>query len=81
MIIELKDKIGAATTASTPTLGPGTSVAPETASSDSNIADAVAALTALGYKLPDADKAVRKAISALGDAAKTEAIIRTALNG
>ena len=45
-----------------------------------NAADAVAALTALGFKLPDADKAVRAAILKLSDEnASTEAIVKCAL--
>ncbi len=43
------------------------------------ISDAVAALTALGFKLADADKASRNALSKLGESASTEAIIKFAL--
>lgn len=43
--------------------------------------DAVAALTALGYKAADADQAVRRAALVLGAAATTEALIKKALNG
>lgn len=43
--------------------------------------DALAALMALGYKLPEADKAVRQAVSRLGPDAQTEAIVRAALSG
>jgi Holliday junction DNA helicase RuvA len=39
----------------------------------------VAALVALGYKVADADEAVRRASLALGDSATTEAMIRKAL--
>lgn len=42
--------------------------------------DAVLALTALGYKPADADKAVRTAALALGADASTEALIKKALN-
>jgi len=42
-------------------------------------ADAVAALVALGYKVPDADEAVRRASLALGASASTEALIKRAL--
>ena len=42
--------------------------------------DAVAALTALGYKTADADQAVRRAVLALGPGAATEALIKKALN-
>ena len=54
----------------------GTAAAP----AGTNAADAVAALTALGFKLPDADKAVRAAILKLSDEnASTEAIVKCAL--
>ena len=41
--------------------------------------DAVAALVALGFKLADADKAVRIASDSLGPDASTEAIVKKAL--
>ncbi len=41
--------------------------------------DAVMALSALGYKAPDADKVVRQAWIALGPAATTEQLIKKAL--
>jgi len=41
--------------------------------------DAVAALVSLGVKLPDADKAVRRALERLGPAATAEDLIRAAL--
>ena len=46
---------------------------------DSRLNDAVLALTALGYKSVDADKAVRQAWVALGSTASTEALIKKAL--
>jgi Holliday junction DNA helicase RuvA len=42
-------------------------------------ADAVAALVALGYKVSDADEAVRRASLSLGAAASTETLIKRAL--
>ncbi|MDR2737704.1 MAG: Holliday junction branch migration protein RuvA [Puniceicoccales bacterium] len=44
------------------------------------VGDAMAALISLGYKMVDAEKAVRRAISSVGDAASTEEIVRAALN-
>jgi len=41
--------------------------------------DAVMALVALGFKIPDADKAVRQALLALGPSATTEQLIKKAL--
>mgnify|MGYP001604126318 CR=1 FL=1 len=46
---------------------------------ENKIRDAVLALTALGYKAADADKAVRQAWVALGAKASTEALIKKAL--
>ena len=43
------------------------------------VQDAVAALSVLGYKVPDADKAVRQALVALGAGASTEQLIKHAL--
>jgi Holliday junction DNA helicase RuvA len=42
-------------------------------------ADAVAALVALGYKVGDADEAVRRASLNLGTGATTESLIKMAL--
>lgn len=59
----------------------GTAMAGSTASAaaSSTIADAVAALMQLGYKLDVADKAVRKSVEKLGTSAATESLIREAL--
>jgi Holliday junction DNA helicase RuvA len=55
-------------------------IAPGAGSDGSSaIGDAIAALLALGYKPADAEKAVRKAHTALGDSAATEALIKRAL--
>ncbi|MCB1123794.1 MAG: Holliday junction branch migration protein RuvA [Verrucomicrobiae bacterium] len=81
LIIELRDKIGV-TPGSTGSLSP---VFADKASGDSSeeagrFQDAIAALTALGYKLPEADKAVNRAINKLGSSATVEEIIKAALN-
>ena len=78
LVMELRDKLnpgelGHATAA--PTI-PGS---PGPAPAENKIRDAVLALTALGYKAADADKAVRQAWVALGAAASTEALIKKAL--
>jgi Holliday junction DNA helicase RuvA len=74
LVVELKARVGA---------GGGAAVALHSAAgapaAHSPHADAVAALVALGYKVGDADEAVRRASLALGDAATTEAMIRKAL--
>jgi Holliday junction DNA helicase RuvA len=72
LVVELKSRVA----------GPGDSpVAQEAggAAPRTPQADAVAALVALGYKVPDADEAVRRASLALGGSANTEALIKRAL--
>jgi len=74
LVVELKSRVGAAgdrARAAAPSGGPAQAAAPH--------ADAVAALVALGYKLGDADEAVRRASLALGSKATTEAMIKKAL--
>jgi Holliday junction DNA helicase RuvA len=74
LVIELKSRVGGITLA--PSSGDG-SFAPAGGNRHS---DAVLALTALGYKPADADKAVRQAALALGAEATTEQLIKKALN-
>ncbi len=71
LVVELKSKVGGTAT----TVEPG---APAEVSPSSH-RDAVAALTALGYKAADADQAVRRAALTLGPKATTEALIKKAL--
>jgi len=74
LVVELKAKVGAGAGAVLTLLsekGPAAAQSPH--------ADAVAALVALGYKMGDADEAVRRASLALGESATTEAMIRKAL--
>ncbi|MDR1414115.1 MAG: Holliday junction branch migration protein RuvA [Puniceicoccales bacterium] len=70
MIMELSDKdifkLSSAATSNVP------------ASSNAN--DAMAALISLGYKMGDAEKAIRKSMELLGSDAPTEKIIRSALS-
>ncbi len=74
LVIELRDKVfpGGVTTV---TAG-GT---PVVAFPNTPEQDAIAALVALGYKLPDADKAVKKASLSLGATASVETLIRASL--
>jgi Holliday junction DNA helicase RuvA len=74
LVVELKSRVGATGDTVRTVLGSGGSTPP-----GSPHADAVAALVALGYKLADADEAVRRASLALGAAATTEAMIKKAL--
>jgi Holliday junction DNA helicase RuvA len=76
LVIELKDKVTTKSEAS--------SRGSSTASSNINFTnskyqDAVSSLITLGYKLPEADKRVSKAIQKLGADAPTESIIKEAL--
>jgi len=81
LIIELRDKIKSGFTAQ--------SIKPNISSLEPSVEgeeeatkfqDAIAALTALGYKLNEADKAVNRAINKLGPSVSVEEIIKTALN-
>lgn len=76
LVVELRTKVGA-DAASPTTASDSTTSAPVGASAHR---DAVAALTALGYRGADADQAVRQAALALGAGATTEALIKKALN-
>jgi Holliday junction DNA helicase RuvA len=78
LVIELRDKLNAALLG---TVSPAKSDSGATtpAAGENKIRDAVLALVALGYKAPDADKAVRQSLVALGPTATTEALIKKAL--
>ena len=76
LIVELKSKVGGE--AGTSSLGTGGPAA--AGSGNSATRDAVADLTALGYKTVGADEAVRRAALALGAGASTEALIKRALS-
>lgn len=73
LVLELRDllSVGASSKSSSTLL--------ESAKANSNFADAVSALVALGYKMPEADKAVRKASNSLGEDSSVEALIKLAL--
>ncbi len=75
LVIELKSRIGGVS--STPASSPADSTS---GSGSSRHSDAVLALTALGYKPADADKAIRQASLTLGGDASTEQLIKKALN-
>jgi holliday junction DNA helicase RuvA len=70
LVVELRSRLGAGEAGPAPGGGK-----PEPGARQ----DAVAALVALGYKAPDADEAVRRAVLALGPEASTEALVRRAL--
>lgn len=79
LVIELRDKLNPADLGSVPAPGATPSGAGSAPAADNRVNDAVLALTALGYKAADADKAVRQAWIALGPKATTEALIKKAL--
>jgi Holliday junction DNA helicase RuvA len=78
LVIELRDKFTAEGVAASPGAS-DQSAAPGSATGKSKIGDAVLALIALGYKAPDADKAIRQASLSLGIKATTETLIKQAL--
>lgn len=75
LVIELKDKVGLASTSSEATTGE----VPASAE-PSTFQDAVASLMTLGYKPADADKLVREAVSKLDANAPVELLLREALS-
>lgn len=82
LVVELRDKVGLpGASAGTPVNSKAAdtlSANPAGTPCDAQ-ADAVAALVSLGFKLADADKAVRAAVSKAGADAPVEALIRIAL--
>lgn len=78
LVIELRDKILPAE-AQTPSR-PASSAAIPPLVGNTRFQDAVTALIALGYKAPEADKAVRRALTQVDEEAPTEEIIKKALN-
>lgn len=84
LVMELKDRIGlVGVPATIESVGPTATAMDNgaTSSADTRMHDAVLALTALGYKLPDAEKAVRRAASGAGADVSTEKLIKRALAG
>ena len=73
IVVELKDKIGAA--------GAWEAASAQRAlsPSDQKVSDATLALVALGFKQVDAHEAVRAALAVLGDAATLEQLVRACL--
>jgi len=74
LVVELKSRVGSVGGAA-PSLAPSGAPGGER----SPHADAVAALVALGYRVGDADEAVRRASLSLGGSATTETLIKKAL--
>jgi len=79
LVIELRAKVGATGSSESVLSASGSSDGTHSAPADSRIRDAVLALTALGYKTPDADESIRRALLTLGPKATTEQLIKKAL--
>ncbi len=83
LVVELKDHVNATITAKKglPAYSElhSYATAAETSGESEAFNDAVSALVTLGYKLPDADKAIRKAMQKLGNTATTEVLLKEAL--
>ena len=74
LVMELKDKVGLE--------GPGAAPAAAAtivAAQPTPASDAMAALIALGFKGPDADKGVRAALAKLGAGATADQLVKAAL--
>jgi Holliday junction DNA helicase RuvA len=81
LVVELKDKLGAAAAHTVPPSGTTAGIAAGVGNDQTpggRMRDATAALVALGYKIADAEKAVRRA-AAGADEATTEELIKRAL--
>jgi len=79
LVVELKNKVGGVGLEGALTSADPAKDGPPAPASDTRQRDAVAALTALGYKAVDADQAVRRAALALGASATTEQLIKKSL--
>ena len=86
LVIELRDKVFPSSNAGTPNAtataatNGATGSSPPLATPSGLVQDAVAALMALGYKAPDADKSVRRALDRMDDKDPSlETLIKSAL--
>lgn len=82
LVVELRDKVsvgGNASSAAADKKGSAPNDVPADSDAASAQSDAVAALMSLGFKLADADKAVRAAVGKAGAEAAVETLIRIAL--
>ncbi len=81
LVVELRDKVsvGGNAHSAADKKGAATNDVPANADAMNSQSDAVAALMSLGFKLADADKAVRAAVGKAGADASVETLIRIAL--
>ncbi|MBI0435127.1 Holliday junction branch migration protein RuvA [Roseomonas sp. KE0001] len=78
LVAELRDKVGAMPTG--PGVSPGTvAVAAQLPPAEKAVAEAISALTNLGWKRPEAGAAVARVAERLGEGAALEPLIREAL--
>ncbi len=78
IIIELKDKVSPSITSNDPLPHPSLTATSSVTSRDLMV-DAITALSTLGFKFPDADKAIRRASQELGPNATIQELIKQAL--
>ncbi|AWT59668.1 MAG: Holliday junction branch migration protein RuvA [Rhodospirillaceae bacterium] len=78
LIIELKDKVSPSIASNSRLPHQGLDATSSTTSRDLMV-DAITALSTLGFKFPDADKAIRRASQELGPNATIEELIKQAL--
>jgi Holliday junction DNA helicase RuvA len=79
IIVELKDFMGASLLSSTATSAVKTTAGKPTSAAAQNLQDAVAALSALGYKGVEAEKAILKTMKVLGEDTSVEELVKGAL--
>jgi len=79
LVVELKGKLGGTGLEGAISSAPEDGKAAAVPKSESVLRDAIAALTALGYKPAEADQAIRRAALVLGATATTEQLIKKAL--
>ncbi len=79
LIIELKDKLSPSLPSPSETVSFPASTEEGALNPSAKMMDAMNALSTLGFKTPDADKAIRRAFQQLGPNATTEELIKRAL--
>lgn len=81
LIVELKDLALLGGAKAAPLVSNSTNNIDESSQNKDSARDAISALVELGYKLPDADKAVRNALGSLAENATTEEILKRVFAG
>lgn len=81
LIVELKDFALLGGRAPLASASESPQISPSVSQAEDSARDAISALVELGYKLPDADKAVRNALGRLDEGASTEEILKRVFAG